>query len=92
MVSMYVRVRPSTAARASTSATACSARRGSGPHVPELRYARSLEHGELGSEGGGIHGRAQYPGRCAGGPRTVTSLQILCDGPAPFGRAPRVLA
>ena len=28
-----------------------------------------LEHGELGTEGGGIHGRAQYPGRCAGGPR-----------------------
>src|SRR6185436_6641481 len=38
-----------------------------------------LEHGELGSEGGGIHGRAQYPGRCAGGPRDChVSANSVC--------------
>src|SRR4051794_20913860 len=83
---MYARVRPSTAARPTTSAIACRDARGSGPHVPALRYARSRSTGNSVRKEVASTVRAQYPGPCAGSApkcnKSVTGVHQSSRGPA----------
>ena len=91
-VSMYARARPSAAARPRTSAIACSAARGIGPHVPAFRYASSEKTGNSARSDVASTAADSTAARVPRDPPNVTNLHRSRTNIATIGRAPRLLA